>query len=200
LGRHATSKIRQTADLFAIRSWGFRGEALASIGAVSRLTLSSRAAGAPLGREVVSEGGKIVSDKELARAQGTTVRVEDLFFNTPARRKFLKSQGAETAHCWQTIHRLALGSPHVTFEAWADGERALHYPAAGGAPTRVVQVFQEAWNLKLEESELIELTADSAPLKMRGWVLPSPRLKKFYLAASTPSSCSTWRLRPTGWT
>lgn len=173
LGRHATSKIRTTQDLFAIQSWGFRGEALASIAAVSRLTLSSRAHGAAKGRELVTEGGVPRGDKEIARPVGTTVRVEDLFFNTPARRKFLKSQGAETAHCWQTLHRLALGSFAASFEAWQDGEKILHYPAAATEEARVAQVFREAWGLALDERDLHPLVAESSPLRMRGWVLPS---------------------------
>ncbi|MGZ3735036.1 MAG: DNA mismatch repair endonuclease MutL [Bdellovibrionota bacterium] len=173
LGRHATSKIRSTEDLFSIRSWGFRGEALASIGAVSRLTLSSRASGAARGRELVCEGGAPRGDKEIARPVGTTVRVEDLFFNTPARRKFLKSQGAETSHCWQTLHRLALGSPSVAFEAWQDGEKIFHYPPCETAQERVAQVYREAWGLKLDEADLKELRASSSPLEMQGWVLPS---------------------------
>ena len=81
LGRHATSKIRTTQDLFSIKSWGFRGEALASITAVSRLTLSSRTDGAATGKELVTEGGTIRGEKNISRPVGTTVRVEDLFFN-----------------------------------------------------------------------------------------------------------------------
>jgi len=173
LGRHATSKIRRTEDLFAIRSWGFRGEALASIGAVSRLTLSSRSTQESMGREIIAEGGKVISDKAQSRPHGTTVRVEDLFFNTPARRKFLKSTGSETSHCWQTMHRLALGSPEVSFEGWQEGERILHYPASPTMQTRVVQVFREAWNLKIDERDLLELKAESAPLKLQAWILPS---------------------------
>lgn len=173
LGRHATSKIRSTDDLFAIQSLGFRGEALASIGAVSRLTLSSRARDSGSGKEILTEGGKILSESASARPVGTTLKVEDLFFNTPARRKFLKSQGAETSHCWQTLHRLALGAPSVAFEGWQDGERILHYPAAETMQTRVVQVFREAWNLKINESDLLELNAESSPLKLQAWILPS---------------------------
>ncbi len=173
LGRHATSKISTTQDLFAINSWGFRGEALASIGAVSRLTLSSRAEGSGMGKEIITEGGKIVSEKAVARPVGTTLRVEDLFYNTPARRKFLKSQGAETAYCWHTLHRLALGSFDTAFEAWGDGERLFHYPSASGPATRVVQVFREAWGVKVEENELLELQAESSPLRLQAWLLPS---------------------------
>lgn len=180
LGRHATSKIRTTQDLFAIRTWGFRGEALASIAAVSRLTLSSRASGASRGRELITEGGLTRGDRELARPQGTTLRVEDLFFNTPARRKFLKSQGAETAHCWQSLHRLALGSPGVAFEAWQDDEKIFHYPAAVSPRARVVEVFRHAWGVEIEEHELTELKAESSPLRLHGWVLPS----KYFIPSS----------------
>lgn len=173
LGRHATSKIRATADLFAINSLGFRGEALASIAAVSRLTLTSRIQGASLAREVITEGGHLRSSNEIARPVGTTIRVEGLFFNTPARKKFLKSQGAETANCWQTLHRLALGSPEVEFEGWQEEERILHYPAAASFATRVTQVYREAWRIDVQEKDLVELQAESHPLKMQGWILPS---------------------------
>jgi DNA mismatch repair protein MutL len=173
LGRHATSKIRATEDLFSIRTWGFRGEALASIGAVSRLTLSSRTAAANLGREWTADGGQMRSDKSVARPVGTTVRVEDLFYNTPARRKFLKSQGAETAQCWQTLHRLALASPDVSFEAWLDEEKVFHYPATSNTRSRVVQVFREAWSLKVDESDLLEIQQESPPLKLSAFLLPA---------------------------
>jgi DNA mismatch repair protein MutL len=172
LVRHATSKIRSTEDLFAIRSWGFRGEALASIAAVSRLSLSSRHHESGTARELLLEGGKKIDDREQARVPGTTVRVEDLFFNTPARKKFLKSQGAETSYCWQTLHRLALGSPSVQFEAWQDGEKLFHYPSAT-PEQRVVAVYREAWNLKLEEADLMKVEAESFPLKLTAWILPA---------------------------
>ncbi|MGE3262274.1 MAG: DNA mismatch repair endonuclease MutL [Bacteriovoracia bacterium] len=173
LDRHATSKISKPEDLFEIRSWGFRGEALASIAAVSRLSIASRRAEANTAREIVLEGGTLVDDRSVARTVGTTVRVQDLFYNTPARKKFLKSTGAETAHCWQTLHRLALGSPEVQFEAWQDGEKAFHYPATKSREERIVQVYREAWNLKLEVETLLKVEAESFPLKLRAWILPS---------------------------
>lgn len=173
LGRHATSKIQNVDDLFAIRSWGFRGEALASIGAVARLVLSSRRRGADRGKEILTEGGSLLSEKWVARQDGTTVRIENLFFNTPARRKFLKSQAAECAYCLQTMHRLALGSPECGFEVSIDGERSLLYPAAVRMETRIVQVFREAWNLELDEKELLSVQAESGPLRLCAWLLPS---------------------------
>ncbi|MGZ3694287.1 MAG: DNA mismatch repair endonuclease MutL, partial [Bdellovibrionota bacterium] len=173
LDRHATSKISTPDDLFEIRSWGFRGEALASIAAVSRLSIASRTADASTARELVLEGGTPVDDRSVARTVGTTVRIQDLFYNTPARKKFLKSTGAETANCWQTLHRLALGSPEVQFEAWQDGEKAFHYPATASREERIVQVYKEAWNLKLEVETLLKVEAESFPLKLKAWILPS---------------------------
>ena len=173
LDRHATSKIRAPEDLFAIRSWGFRGEALASIAAVSRFTLSSRKPEAATARTLYCEGGMLVSDRQEARAPGTTVRAEDLFYNTPARKKFLKSQGAETAFCWQSLHRLALGSPAVAFEAWQDGEKIFHYPAVKTTEERIVAVYKEAWRLNLEPADLMKVEAESFPLKLQAWILPA---------------------------
>lgn len=173
LDRHATSKIRSAEELFAIRSWGFRGEALASIGAVSRLYLSSRREGQEQGKELTAEGGQILFDKRIARPVGTTVRVENLFFNTPARRKFLKSQAAESSFCMQVMHRLALGSPECAFEVSADGEKILQYPAAARPETRVIQVYREAWKLDVNESDLKHVEATSGAMKLRAWLLPS---------------------------
>lgn len=175
LDRHATSKIRRTEDLFAIESWGFRGEALASIAAVSRLTLSSRTADQSVGREIVCEGGIIREDRAVARPVGTTVKVEDLFFNTPARKKFQKSTAAESTFCSQTFHRLALGSPETSFELHANGERLFHYPATDKVESRVADVYRSSWRLSLEESEImkVEAASGSSPMKLKAWILPS---------------------------
>jgi len=185
LDRHATSKIQKTDDLFAIKSWGFRGEALASIGAVSRLTLSSRAEGESTGRHILCEGGHIREEKTVARPQGTTVRVEELFFNTPARKKFLKSASAETSQCTQTFQRLALGAPHTAMELTINGERAYHFSAARTVETRITDVFRAAWKLDLEEKDLMKVEAESFPLRMKAWILPS----KHYIPSSRGILC-----------
>lgn len=173
LDRHATSKIRKTEDLFAINSWGFRGEALASIAAVSRLTLSSRTADSETGREIICEGGVIREDRSIARPIGTTVKVEDLFFNTPARKKFQKSQSAESSFCSQTFHRLALGSPECSFELNSNGERLFHYPAQDRMDKRVAEVYRSAWRLTIEEKDILHVHSESSPLKLQAWILPS---------------------------
>jgi DNA mismatch repair protein MutL len=115
VARHATSKIVSPADLEAIGTLGFRGEALASIAAVSRFALASRAAGRPHAWRIEVEGGTIQPVSPAALAAGTTVTIEELFFNTPARRKFLRTEATEWAHCNEAVTRLALAHPAVGF-------------------------------------------------------------------------------------
>lgn len=111
--RHATSKIADPRDLDAIASYGFRGEALPSIAAVSRLRLQTCDNADGIGIEVIIEGGELRSVKEVGRARGTTVTVRNLFYNTPARRKFLRTDQTELRHCTREITGLALGAPEV---------------------------------------------------------------------------------------
>jgi DNA mismatch repair protein MutL len=115
VARHATSKIAVPSDLEAIASLGFRGEALASIAAVSRFALASRAEGRPHAWRIEVEGGTARPVQPAALARGTTVTVEELFFNTPARRKFLRTEATEWAHCSEAMTRLALAHPQVGF-------------------------------------------------------------------------------------
>ncbi|MEO1551423.1 MAG: DNA mismatch repair endonuclease MutL, partial [Pseudomonadota bacterium] len=114
LTRHATSKI-DGSDLLDIRSFGFRGEALPSLGAVARLTLASRFAGAETGFELSVTGGRLGAVKPCAQGQGTTVTLRDLFFATPARLKFLRSDRAEAQAIAEVLRRLALAAPQVAF-------------------------------------------------------------------------------------
>jgi DNA mismatch repair protein MutL len=130
--RHATSKLPDD-DLLNLRFLGFRGEALPSIGAVSRLTIVSRAAGADAAWSVAVEGGVKAAPVPAARGAGTRVEVRDLFFATPARLKFLKGDRAETAAALDAVERLAMAHPAVGFTVWTDGERPIrHFPAATG--------------------------------------------------------------------
>jgi len=115
LERHATSKIASLEDLEGVATMGFRGEALASIAAVSRLAITSRAADAAHASVIRVEGAHAEAPKPAARAQGTTVTVEDLYFNTPARRKFLRTEGTEFGHCDEVFRRIALARPEVGF-------------------------------------------------------------------------------------
>ena len=120
LERHATSKIEKAEDLHTIRSLGFRGEAVPSIAAVSRFTLTSRERGALAGTQIEIAGGKILSVKDIGTAEGTTVEVRNLFFNLPARRKFLRSEPTETAHIEHVVTLCALAHPKVAFRLVVD--------------------------------------------------------------------------------
>ena len=127
--RHATSKIRTADDLYGVKSLGFRGEALASIAAVSRLTCQTRARGQESGISVRNEGGEILEIRDAACPEGTTFTVKDLFFNAPVRRKFLKKPATETAHVSDLMARLILSHPSISFRFMADGK--LIYFSAG---------------------------------------------------------------------
>ncbi len=130
--RHATSKLRNAEDLARIATLGFRGEALASIGSVSRMTLTSRAAGADAAWTVRLEGGRREGPAPAALAKGTRIEVRDLFYATPARLKFLKSERSETAQAVDVVKRLAMAHPAVAFTL-GDGRRTLfHAPAFPG--------------------------------------------------------------------
>ncbi|OAM25966.1 DNA mismatch repair endonuclease MutL [Eikenella sp. NML01-A-086] len=129
LSRHATSKIASLQDLEHVHSMGFRGEGLASIASVSRLTLTSRQEGSPAARQVRARDGQIEPAAAAAHPVGTSVEVADLFFNTPARRKFLKSENTEYAHCATVFDRLALANPQIAFELVHNGKTTAKYPA-----------------------------------------------------------------------
>ena len=129
LHRHATSKIKTLNDLEHVASMGFRGEGLASIASVSRLTLTSRQDGSAHATQVKAEDGKLSSPTAAAHPVGTTIEAAELFFNTPARRKFLKSENTEYAHCATMLERLALAHPHIAFSLKRDGKPVFKFPA-----------------------------------------------------------------------
>ena len=128
LHRHATSKIKTLNDLEHVASMGFRGEGLASIASVSRLTLTSRQDGSAHATQVKAEDGKLSSPTAAAHPVGTTIEAAELFFNTPARRKFLKSENTEYAHCATMLERLALAHPETAFSLKRDGKPVFKYP------------------------------------------------------------------------
>ncbi len=135
--RHATSKISNREDLFAIGTLGFRGEALPSIASVSRFELITKPAGRLGGTRVVIEGGERVSEGEYASAPGTSITVDDLFFNTPARLKFMKTRSTEVKHVLEAVQRLALPRPDVAFSVVHNGRRVLDLPVCDGHYARV---------------------------------------------------------------
>jgi DNA mismatch repair protein MutL len=141
LDRHTTSKITDASDLFTIRTRGFRGEALPSIAAVSRLDLTTKERGGLAGSRVIVEGGVVDKVKETGAPDGTEVVVRDIFFNTPARRKFLRSERAENSHIASVVVSQALTRPEIGFTLVAEGEEVIKAPAAAKALDRIVAIF-----------------------------------------------------------
>ena len=144
VARHATSKIAVPSDLEAIATLGFRGEALASIAAVSRFAIASRAAARPHAWRLEVEGGTVRPVAPAALASGTTVTVEELFYNTPARRKFLRTESTEWAHCEEAFRRLALAHPEVGFTLQHNA-RAHERLLPGGRHARVAALLGGAF-------------------------------------------------------
>ncbi len=140
VARHATSKIQSVLDLEAIASLGFRGEALASIASVSRLGLASRAREKPHAWRIEVDGGTVSPISPAALAAGTSVTVEELFFNTPARRKFLRAEPTEWAHCEEAFRRVALAHPATGFTL-AHNARVVHRLVGAGRRVRVEQLL-----------------------------------------------------------
>jgi DNA mismatch repair protein MutL len=139
--RHATSKLSDVKDLLAIATLGFRGEALPSIGSVSRLLLETRAAEEQTGTAVELAGGKLLRCDEMARTTGTTITVRDLFFNIPARKKFLRSDQTELAHVGSLVTHYSLAHPDKRFELFHEGRELLSVTPVPGMSERAFQVF-----------------------------------------------------------
>lgn len=123
--KHATSKILQKEDLFCISTLGFRGEALAAISAVSEIDLTTKQAGALSGRKYHVVAGAVESCEEVGCTDGTTFSVQNLFYNTPARLKFLKAEQTEAGHITALVHRLALSHPDISFSYFISGREQL---------------------------------------------------------------------------
>lgn len=140
---HATSKIRDIADLSAIRTLGFRGEALASIAAVAEVTLITRQRGAAAlaGTRVLVRGGEVMEKSEVGAPEGTTVTVERLFYNTPARRKFLKSRNTELAHLYGVVENLALAHGEVAFRVVHNGKERMATQRSGGLLNAIAGLY-----------------------------------------------------------
>src|SRR3954470_23975105 len=161
--RHATSKIHRADDLAAIVTLGFRGEALPSIASVSHFVLRTRPRGRQSGTEIRVNGGAVASVMEVAAAEGTVVEVNDLFYNLPARRKFLKADGAESAQVSRIVTQLALAYPEVGFTLTSGGRAVLQCPPAVSQRDRLYQVYGE-------RADLLELRKDAGGLKLTGFI------------------------------
>jgi DNA mismatch repair protein MutL len=161
--RHATSKIRHADDLAAILTLGFRGEALPSIASVSHFVLRTRAKGQVSGTEIRVNGGAVASVVETGAPQGTLVEVNDVFYNLPARRKFLKSDGAESAQVSRVVTQLALAYPAVGFTLTSAGRTVLQCPPAVSHRDRLYQVYGE-------RSDLMEVHKEAGGITLTGFI------------------------------
>jgi DNA mismatch repair protein MutL len=161
--RHATSKIRRADDLERIATLGFRGEALPSIASVSHFLLRTRARGAPSGTDIRVNGGAVASVAEAGMPEGTVIEVSDLFYNLPARRKFLKSDAAEAAQVSRVVTQLALCYPEIGFTLTSSGRKVLQCPPVATLKDRLYQLYGE-------RSDLIEVRRDRGNVKVFGYV------------------------------
>jgi DNA mismatch repair protein MutL len=163
LQRHATSKIASAHDLAAIRTLGFRGEALPSIASVSHFVLRTRERGSLSGTEIRVDGGAATPAREVAAPEGTCIDVGDLFYNLPARRKFLKADAAESAQITRLVTQIALGYVDVGVTLVSNDRRVLQCPPAATLRDRIYQVLGE-------RPDLIELFRESAGIRITGFV------------------------------
>lgn len=162
--RHATSKIRSANDIFAIRTMGFRGEALASIAAIADVELRTRELGQELGTFIHISGSEIIRQEPVSCDSGTNFQVKNLFFNVPARRKFLKSNPAELKHIITEIQRIALGSPEVAISLHHNGSAIYELPASNKR-VRVVSIFGKGIN-----QSLIPIDTETSLTKITGFI------------------------------
>ena len=153
LKRHATSKIRSKEDLDGIITLGFRGEALAAISSVSAVTIITKTKDSPVAAMLVSEGGKITDMSEVGAADGTTVVVENLFYNVPARRKFLKKDSTEAMNVAALVEKVALSRPDISIQLLIDGEERFKTPGNGQLIDAIYSVFGKEFASKLIKAE-----------------------------------------------
>jgi DNA mismatch repair protein MutL len=163
--RHATSKLRTIEDLSAIATFGFRGEALPSIASVSKLTLTTRLASEPVGTRIVITGGRLGDVRDVAWPGGTEVAVRDLFFNIPARRKFLKSDATESYHVTNLVTHYALANPEVAFSLVNNGRETLGVSPVASLRERAYQVLGPAL-----VDRLVEVETETNGVTVRGYV------------------------------
>lgn len=142
--RHATSKLQHDSDLCSIGTLGFRGEALPSIASISKIRLLTGTRDESVGTLLVMDGGAMMKCEEAASPHGTHIEIGDLFFNTPARKKFLKTTGTEFSHICQVVQQAALACPQVHFRLVHNGQEVCEYPEAGTSRDRILQVYGES--------------------------------------------------------
>lgn len=162
--RHATSKIEKTDDLFAIRTFGFRGEAMASIAAVAQVELKTRRAADELGTRLYIEGNQLKAEEPIQHEAGTSISVKNLFFNTPARRKFLKSDSVEFRHIVEEFQRVALARPEIAMSLIHNGEEVFQLPS-GKLARRIVSLFGKNY-----QKHLIACSEEVSHVSLQGYI------------------------------
>ena len=182
--RHATSKLRDVKDLLSIATLGFRGEALPSIASVSRLLLETRADDETTGTRVEIAGGKMLRCEEVARGAGTTITVRDLFYNVPARKKFLRSEQTELAHIASLVTHYSLAHPDKTFRLASGAADLLHVTPVGSLRERVYQVFGSHVLDELVDLETRERQMTLPP----PWAPPAEAIAEFQREPEEPST------------
>lgn len=171
--RHATSKIRQREDLESIMTLGFRGEALAAISSVSAVTIITKTAETTEGSMLVSEGGKILDISEVGCSTGTTVVVENLFFNVPARRKFLKKDSTEAMNCAALVEKVALSRPDISIQLLVDGNERFKTPGDKDLLNTIYAVYGKDF-----ASKLIEADGTANGIRVHGFIGRSDNVRK----------------------
>lgn len=162
--RHATSKIRKAEDLFAIRTMGFRGEAMASIAAIAQVEMKTRRHEDELGTCICIEGSEVISQEPCASPAGTSISVKNLFYNTPARRNFLKSNPVEMRHILDEFQRVALANPKIFFTLHHEGQEVYHLPSTT-LKQRIVHLLGNNYNQRL-----VPVEEDTTIIKLHGFV------------------------------
>ncbi len=170
--RHATSKITSAQDLFALRTMGFRGEALASIASVARVELKTRTREATLASELIMEGSKLEIQQQCQAPTGTTIAVKNLFFNTPARRNFLKTDNVEKTHIFNEFLRLALANPEVTFSYYHNNQLSTQ-ATTGNLGSRILHLFGNHY-----KPRLIPVEEETQIVSIQGYILKPEYAKK----------------------
>src|SRR5918911_1738062 len=171
--RHATSKISRAEDLSAIRTLGFRGEALASIASVARVELVTKTAEALAATRVLIEGGRLRDVLDAAHPQGTTITVRDLFFNVPARRKFLRSEATESFHLTNLVTHYALAHPEIAFTLTNNGRETLRVAPAKDLHERAFQIFGAEFL-----DNLLEVNGGHPVVALVGGYVSAPRERR----------------------
>ncbi len=162
--RHATSKIKNIEDLYNIKTMGFRGEAMSSISAISHIEICTKIKSEELGSKILIESSKIINEEQFAMTNGTSIKIKNLFFNVPARRKFLKSDLIENKHIKEEIYRISLANPNIYWSLTVDGKEIIKLPGSNYRQ-RIVNLFGNKIN-----EQLVPINEETNIVKINGFV------------------------------